>query len=133
MRFGEPSPQVRAQSAERARIVAPAPAQGQSAAARPVTARSRRSLASVAAGHAAALRAGAPVTGSLPSLAAQRTRVHEAAAQWEHRALRHGRIAWGYLHLLAIKPVLNMLEWVTETFPRFAVTGLLVFAALRLR
>ena len=31
------------------------------------------------------------------------------------------RLAWGYFHLLVIKPVLNLAEWVTESPARFFV------------
>jgi len=37
------------------------------------------------------------------------------------------RLAWGYAHLLLIKPVLNFLEWDTETPLRFFAAIALVF------
>ena len=32
---------------------------------------------------------------------------------------------WGYLHVLLVKPVLNFLEWVTETPLRFCAAVIL--------
>ena len=48
---------------------------------------------------------------------------HECARHYEAALLKYPRLAWGYFHLLVIKPLLNGLEWVTESPARFIVTA----------
>jgi hypothetical protein len=63
------------------------------------------------------------------SLARAREFHHEAAARhdvWPVIGIM--RLAWGYGHMLLIKPVLNLLEWFTETPLRFA--ALIAFVAV---
>jgi hypothetical protein len=73
-------------------------------------------------------RPGSLVHAHPPAFAAARERHHEAAARHEMiPVLGAVRLAWGYAHLLLIKPVLNFLEWVTETPLRFFAAIALVF------
>lgn len=97
-----------------------------------------------AAGHAAARtaergsvlaaryldRPGSLVHAQPPTLARAREQHHEAAARHNGALLRCLRLAWGYFHLLLVKPALNGLEWATETPARFTVAviiGLVVW------
>jgi hypothetical protein len=124
VKFDEPPPVTRRRRAQRGTSVTETPAQGQSATRRRVTQR--------AAAHVASVRSGAHVTGRLPSIAGQRARVHEAAAEWEQwRAVRYGRIAWGYFHLALIKIPLDVIQWVTETPPRCVLAAFLGFLAVK--
>jgi hypothetical protein len=45
---------------------------------------------------------------------------HRCAAHYEP-LIAIPRLAWGYFHLLVVKPALNFLEWVTESPARFFV------------
>lgn len=51
-----------------------------------------------------------------PTFARARELHHERAARHNLWApVRVARLAWGYFHLVIIKPALNFAEWVTET------------------
>ncbi len=54
-------------------------------------------------------------------------RHQECAAHYEAALLKYPRLAWGYFHLLVIKPLLNGLEWVTESPARFFVAVIVLF------
>lgn len=57
-----------------------------------------------------------------PAFARAREMHHEAAARYRlWPVVGAARLTWGYFHLLVIKPVLNLAEWVTETPLRFTV------------
>jgi hypothetical protein len=56
-----------------------------------------------------------------PTFRQARDRHHECAGHFGTPVLRWLRLMWGYLHLLAVKPVLNLAEWVTESPARFFV------------
>jgi hypothetical protein len=61
-----------------------------------------------------------------PTFARARERHHEAARRHTTVPLFAGlRLTWGYLHLLLIKPALNLLEWVTETPLRLSAVVIL--------
>jgi hypothetical protein len=60
-----------------------------------------------------------------PTFARARELHHEAAGRHSVRPFAHMRLVWGYAHLLLIKPVLNFLEWVTETPLRFSAVIIL--------
>jgi len=60
-----------------------------------------------------------------PSLAESRERHHVAAGHFEAGLIRWPRIAWGYFHL-AVKTVLHVIEWVTESPPRVIVAIVLI-------
>lgn len=65
------------------------------------------------------------------SFARARERHHEAASRhtlWT--PLRIGRLAWGYFHLIFIKPLLNFIEWWTSaplTFFGLSLLGLVIW------
>lgn len=85
----------------------------------PITerARSAGATAVVYGAKAAELldRPGSLIHAQPPSFARARELHHERARRYETRAVRHLFIVYGYLHLIFVKPVLNALEWVTET------------------
>ena len=56
-----------------------------------------------------------------PSFAQARDRHHECAGHFGSPLLKVLRLAWGYVHMLAVKPALNLAEWLTESPARFAV------------
>jgi hypothetical protein len=91
----------------------------------PVTQRARAAgmVAARAAGQAAEIldRPGSLVHAQPPTFARAREQHHEAAARHSAPFVRGLRLAWGYLHLLLVKTVLNGLEWVTENPARFLV------------
>jgi hypothetical protein len=60
-----------------------------------------------------------------PTFARARERHHEAAGRHSVPLFAGARITWGYLHLVLVKPVLNFLEWVTETPLRFCAAVIL--------
>jgi hypothetical protein len=99
---------------------------GERAAAATVQAASRSAAA--AKGHAAAVKSGALVTGRMPSLSQARERHVAAAGHYDAAVLAWGRHAWGHFHLL-VKVLLNCIEWVTETPPRFFLAVALLAAA----
>lgn len=113
----------------RASVALPSPA-----ALEPVTERARAAGASLAlaAGRAAEYldRPGSLVHTQPPTFARARELHHEAAARHAAPLLRGLRLVWGYGHLILIKPLLNLLEWVTETPARFlaaVVLGVIVY------
>lgn len=57
-----------------------------------------------------------------PTFRQARDRHHECARHYEALILRWPRLLWGWFHLLAVKPALNLLEWVTESPARFFVS-----------
>jgi hypothetical protein len=73
-------------------------------------------------------RPGSLVHAQPPTFARAREQHHEAAGGHNGLLLRGLRLTWGYAHLLIIKPVLNGLEWVTETPLRCFVAVALAFA-----
>jgi hypothetical protein len=104
------------------------------AALEPVTDRARAagSALALAAGRAADYldRPGSLVHAQPPTFARAREQHHEAARRHNAPLLRGLRIAWGYSHLILIKPLLNLLEWVTETPARFlaaVILGVIVY------
>lgn len=119
---GAEAPESTAEPRARARtaIVLPAPA-----ALNAVTQRVRQ--AGQVAARAAALldRPGSLAHSQPPTFAQSRDRHHECARHYEAPILRWPRLLWGYFHLLVIKPLLNGLEWVTESPARFFVTAAL--------
>jgi anti-sigma-K factor RskA len=59
-----------------------------------------------------------------PTFKQARDRHHECADHFKvWRFLRVLRLAWGYFHMLVIKPALNLAEWVTESPLRLTVTA----------
>jgi len=56
-----------------------------------------------------------------PTFAQARDRHHECAGHFAAPALKLLRLVWGYFHLLVVKPVLNLAEWLTESPARFFV------------
>jgi hypothetical protein len=106
------------------------PPEGSEPSAPEVTERNR--LAGLARFQARAQAAAARVTSGSslltarpPSLAESRERHHVAAGHFEAGLIRWPRLAWGYFHL-AIKTLLRVIEWVTESPPRLAVTLVLI-------
>lgn len=95
----------------------------------PVTQRARdagRAAARMAGRTAEYLdRPGSLVHAQPPTLARARERHHEAAARHGAPLLRFLRLGWGYVHLILVKPLLNLLEWVTETPARFFIAVIL--------
>lgn len=76
--------------------------------------------------HAAGVTSGASLLHARPSsLAESRERHHTAAGHFEAGLIRWPRLAWGYFHL-AVKALLNTIEWVTESPPRLAVAVVLI-------
>lgn len=113
----------------RASVALPSPA-----ALEPVTERARATGAALAlaAGRAADYldRPGSLVHAQPPTFARAREQHHEAAGRHGAPLLRGLRLAWGYWHLLLVKPLLNLLEWVTETPARFlaaVILGVIVY------
>lgn len=92
------------------------------------TVRAATRSAAAAKGHATAIRSGALMTGRMPSLSQARERHATAAGHYEAAVLTWGRHAWGGFHLL-VKVLLNCIEWVTETPPRFFLAVALLAAA----
>jgi len=60
-----------------------------------------------------------------PTFAQARDRHHECAGHFGSPLLQLARLAWGYLHLLIVKPVLNLTEWITESPARFFIALIL--------
>jgi len=42
--------------------------------------------------------------------------------------LRYPRYVWGFVYVCVVKPVLNLLEWLSESPLRFCITAVTVFA-----
>lgn len=60
-------------------------------------------------------RPGSLVHAQPPTFARARELHHHHAGRHAVPVLKGLRLAWGYFHLLIIKPPLNFAEWVTET------------------
>jgi hypothetical protein len=70
-------------------------------------------------------RPGSLVHAQPPTFARAREQHHEAARRHDvFPVLGHLRLVWGYWHLLLVKPVLNGLEWATES--PLKATGLII-------
>jgi hypothetical protein len=78
---------------------------------------------------AAVDRAGSLGDAQPPTLRQARAELHRCAGHYQAAFVRWPRLAWGYVHLLIIKPALNGLEWVTFSPARLAV-ALAVVAAI---
>lgn len=50
-----------------------------------------------------------------PTFAQAHARHKQCAGHYSAALLRWPRLAWGWVHLLVLKPVLNALEWVTSS------------------
>lgn len=57
-----------------------------------------------------------------PTFAQARDRHHECAGHFGSPLVKALRLLWGYLHLLVLKPALNLAEWITESPARFVIT-----------
>lgn len=81
-----------------------------------VTQRVRKTGQFAARGAALLDRPGSLVHSQPPTFRQSRDRHHECANHYQTWPIvRWLRLTWGYFHLLAIKPALNLLEWVTES------------------
>ena len=115
-------PTPEAESAQRVRSVA----QPASIAVQAVTdsaQAARRFLVSV---PASLDRRGSLFDAQPPTFRQARTRHHECADHFQAGLLRWPRYVWGYFHLLIVKPLLNLAEWVTESPARFFVAVIIV-------
>lgn len=56
------------------------------------------------------------------TFAQARDRHHECAGHFGVPLVKGLRLLWGYIHLLVIKPALNLAEWITESPARFFIT-----------
>jgi hypothetical protein len=120
-----PSGNPKAQSALRANSVTPSS---------PVAV-PRNSASPSSAGWLASLRGGLTRTDNL--LDARRGSIRstwsghrEAAARWEKTwYVMHARHAWGVVHLV-IHTVLDVIDWITETFLRSVVAAALIYALI---
>jgi hypothetical protein len=129
--FGDPSPEVMAQSAQRAKSLAfPAPAAPELPArvsALPLTESDARERARAAAdriGAAAAWVASGGVTaGHRPSVTEARVRIHERAAGWNAWLAKAGVYLWGYLIYLPAHAALMAADATLEVFTWFVVAG----------
>jgi hypothetical protein len=54
---------------------------------------------------------------------------HRCASHFEAALLRWPRLAWGYLHMAAVKWPLNLLEWLTESPARCVIAVAVWFIA----
>jgi len=75
-------------------------------------------------------RAGSLPDAQPPTLRQARAEHHRCAGHYQAALLRWSRLAWGYVHLLVIKPALNGFEWVTFSPARSAVAVALICAFL---
>lgn len=134
-----PEPEINAQSALRAKSLTQAgplpPELPLRVEPDPTTLRDARDRAQRAAerigGTLTALRDGQQLHGQLPSLAEQRQRHHESAAEWNAALATGARLAWAYLFHLPLKVVLNFIEWATEHPSRcLLIAGLLTLCAI---
>ena len=66
-------------------------------------------------------RPGSLIDAQPPTFRQARDRHHECAGHFQAALLRWPRYAWGYVHLVFVKPVLNLAEWITESPARFTV------------
>ena len=67
--------------------------------------------------------------GGRPGFPQAREWHHKCAGYYGVPVVRWLRLAWGYAHLLLVKPVTDFTDWVTESPPRFCV-ALAVFLAV---
>jgi hypothetical protein len=131
--LGDPSPEVTAQSAQRAKSLAfPAPAVPElpsRVSALPITdsdARERAQTAADRIGAAAAWVASGGVTaGHRPSVTEARVRIHERAGEWNAWLAKAGVYLWGYLVYLPAHAVLMAADAVLEIFTWFVVAGVI--------
>ena len=121
-----PLPTAEARTRERGSETAPA-----SVALDAVTQGARAVRGTVASGLAVLDRPGSLIHAQPPTFAQARERHHQCAGHYQAGLMRWPRLAWGYAHLLVIKPALNFAEWVTESPARCAV-ALAVIVAVRL-
>ena len=63
-----------------------------------------------------------------PTLRQAREWHHGCAGHYQAGLIRWPRLAWGYLHLLAVVPAARFAEWITASPVRLAVAAA-VFAA----
>jgi hypothetical protein len=66
--------------------------------------------------------------GGRPTFAAAREWHHKCAGDCGIPLVRWFRLAWGYGHLLLVKPATDFADWVTESPPRFAVAAVIAAA-----
>jgi hypothetical protein len=52
---------------------------------------------------------------------------HRCGSHYGVPLIKVMRLAWGYFHLLIVKPVLNLAEWVTESPARFLIAVAVYF------
>jgi hypothetical protein len=74
-------------------------------------------------------RAGALGDAQPPTLRQACAWQHRCAGHYESLLVRWPRLAWGYVHLLVIKPALNGLEWVTASPARSAAAAAVLAVA----
>jgi hypothetical protein len=81
-----------------------------------------RSAGQVASRAVALLdRPGSLVHSQPPTFRQARDRHHECAGHYQALLLRLPRLAWGYVHLVVVMPVLYLAVWLTESPARFFV------------
>ena len=42
--------------------------------------------------------------------------------------LQYPRYVWGFIHVCVVKPVLNLMEWLSESPLRLVITAIVLFA-----
>ena len=81
---------------------------------------------------AAVTRPGSLVHDRLPTFAEAWARQCECARHYKTAMwcpwLRYPRYVWGFVYVCVVKPVLNLLEWLSESPLRFCITAVTVFA-----
>lgn len=81
---------------------------------------------------AAVSRPGSLVHDRLPTFAEAWARQCECARHYKTAMwfpwLQYPRYVWGFIHVCVVKPVLNFLEWLSESPLRFCITAVTVFA-----
>ena len=81
---------------------------------------------------AAVTRPGSLVHDRLPTFAEAWARQCECARHYKTAMwcpwLRYPRYVWGFIHVCVIKPVLNFLEWLSESPLRLVITAIVLFA-----
>lgn len=73
------------------------------------------------------------LTSQPPTFIQAHTRMHECSRYFQSGFFRWPRLAWGYVHLLVVKPALNGLEWVTESPARAIPVAVLAYIIYRYR
>jgi hypothetical protein len=121
------SPEINAEAGAHARASVTLPSALPSAAS--VTARVRQAGELVSRAGALLDKPGTLVHAQPPTFRQAHDRHRECAAYFQLPVLRFARRAWGWFHLLVIKPALNGLEWVTES-PLRAVIALAIAAVI---